>query len=1778
MANQTTQEDTRGQGNEWYWQEVHRLFEMGVQDTEFRNPNNFRTDHSRGQFFSGQANQGLPVAPLMIRPLAHFMIERICSVSGQVLDYINSWQQDQVSMWSPRFINSHGQLMWSEWYEWSEITRWEFGIDNSLNNDVRLEIAVGDILRFTDMSSPSGMQAHGGQVGQWHELIIDPSSFGATNPNPANANHMRNAINATGQASGSEGQRTGWPTFEIVITEDMIGDHSLLYSVMDWQRASGVHNPFSMHTGSPFRVFNRPGGNAGGHGNTSQNGNQLSHGMDNVGWFPGGSIEHRQGAFIRVLEALGDEDRLQVIRIFETWDTDGSLVERLAFDWDDVENNPHESGIGGIADNIIRNQSLHFRDFGYRYAWSPRDESINEGNFFTPFEIPIFNMETNELNNVNNQNDFIGMSFGRQDGYIVTGTMAMYAGSQMYPMSLQFSELIGNYNELMNPQFEMVQWYIELHDRETIPIRRVLEINGHEGSFEDVNNNAMNTSLPNQPVDRLWGYARGAFDLDGTFLGGSPADLPSQVSMLRNEGRIGLGMDQTFNHLDSNQVKAGVPILLGDNNGVGLWSDITADNIGSQLVVLHYRRVIPAQEPSVDKIKVFETPSGQVLNIEHMVFPYRYDFNDDGSLRWTNPFTWQYTHDNNVRQGDNIITAGNIPVVEQYSLHDFDTTNLREIFITTDRDVVSAVVYPPNQTWWTRNSSNYGWSTRFETERNEAQADNNLHLNIIVNEEGTNIPDYLPILIDLLDEDAPLRQVVYFRYVVEPGDLNIIIIREYFDHTGTFQRSTRTETSLNPDELDYVDIPPSDEWFVVVNRPIREGDRWYPVRDPEINYEVDRGTGAGTTPVVTPPNNSQNVYVYIRVDEDPPQDPVEGNLILVEQRVTRRIELFDWLRVQDSSPLQAYSNYRFDRSCKCNDGAGDCSAPPTPNPASGTFCTNFGSPPSNIYDCGSCEGGSCHRGTWSVSGSCGPMQFTQPSDCGGSCGNTDDDGNADCDGSNAYAGGTPYCPVGDGGTYSFAGWTHICGNQFLRWVEHEYRAVWQNLNNLNYVIQASTNTDGGNWGVRYYNNIADGWTDDLYADPGTHHYLSNYRDELHNHTDVDWISVTEGLYPEFHFIVYRSNNLPILSRYAYNPFFQDSPSNRERNMLGDAYELRTGLSSQPNGTIPWGNSGWGNAPNANIPSRHSINRYNSPVINFVLTHDGDGSIVDITERVSMTHCDCEYEEVDRGLQSPTLTYRFDLQIDKHLSTAQSGEATVDPSVINTQRAMIMFANRTGASGLPHNWQGNTINIPANQTSRQSIQNVTPVRFYSFIQMFYDNLQDDDIGVYVMSDTPSVWRGNDMIEIGWVRQGNPAHNNLNITSTQWSGHARARDLSAMAGSNSANQNRQLQVLPGGAIFQVSHLENPPQQVHIAVRTYQTFIQQTLIDEVVNNPSNYVGWSGFADYRLAPRLQEHNRALSQVVNDVERTELQMWINNNPSNAISSNPFVGAGSRLVSRGMTGFSNGFTDSRANPTNNQRAGTNNITLNNNPMYWLNNSNPAQGRNQNTSPFFDALNRVDRVVLYRMVAEPNGVITIQRSDAGLFTGASAGNFNASQIESGANWINLAQGRTLNELRSNEEARLVDDNTRLIYNFISALEGQGTGGAGNNNQAEGALHGDNRRLDNRWMFSSFRSIGVVMVETVFEMSLTNAPTLGEIDGGSRLPRQAAVDPRLQPYHQGVSALLSYSFPSGFRSEDRVINSSIGQSTWGSSNNVSVMPNRMFCSNWFLVPNASVQDLR
>lgn len=167
---------------------------------------------------------------------------------------------------------------------------------------------------------------------------------------------------------------------------------------------------------------------------------------------------------------------------------------------------------------------------------------------------------------------------------------------------------------------------------------------------------------------------------------------------------------------------------------------------------------------------------------------------------------------------------------------------------------------------------------------------------------------------------------------------------------------------------------------------------------------------------------------------------------------------------------------------------------------------------------------------------------------------------------------------------------------------------------------------------------------------------------------------------------------------------------------------------------------------------------------------------------------------------------------------------------------------------------NTNQIVAQQT----------IKFYPYIQMAYDKFisEADDagqetLGVNVLAQHESTIKPYNMLELGWANS--KPNESLNITSNQWSTHARA-----------VNKYGKNNVLPGGAVYTLDTKNN---QTRVGMRTWEIYLPNSLLGAVTSG--------GDLNRDRTGKFYE------QAQRSLDTTDVVQYIYNNPN---AGNAFSG------------------------------------------------------------------------------------------------------------------------------------------------------------------------------------------------------------------------------------------------------------------------------------------------
>ena len=303
-----------------------------------------------------------------------------------------------------------------------------------------------------------------------------------------------------------------------------------------------------------------------------------------------------------------------------------------------------------------------------------------------------------------------------------------------------------------------------------------------------------------------------------------------------------------------------------------------------------------------------------------------------------------------------------------------------------------------------------------------------------------------------------------------------------------------------------------------------------------------------------------------------------------------------------------------------------------------------------------------------------------------------------------------------------------------------------------------------------------------------------------------------------------------------------------------------------------------------------------------------------------------------------------------------------------------------------------------------------VSYYPYVRMLYETIDNEDTQVFILSDEESVFKPNDYIEAGWTST--KEKDTIDVVSNQWSTHAKANSNSEWRQKN--------RVLPGGAIFGV---ENDPTNVTtIGITTYQNYVQDDLLAKV--GAQYNMNWM-----KLADKVPVHEAAVKELVDQLEKTKIEMRGNTNWNGELDLN----SGGVILKQG------GSFNSR--------------TLSNDTKYWL--QDDVNGKNtKNTESDLDVRNQKTTTTYYRIKGDVYGVVYLQKS-------TDNNNWNTMQTwKAGISADTAVAGLS-------DEAKELNDRTLIVTNFMNSLD---------------------RNME--WYNEAWDGFCVVKQETTFEYGLFN----------------------------------------------------------------------------------------
>lgn len=391
-----------------------------------------------------------------------------------------------------------------------------------------------------------------------------------------------------------------------------------------------------------------------------------------------------------------------------------------------------------------------------------------------------------------------------------------------------------------------------------------------------------------------------------------------------------------------------------------------------------------------------------------------------------------------------------------------------------------------------------------------------------------------------------------------------------------------------------------------------------------------------------------------------------------------------------------------------------------------------------------------------------------------------------------------------------------------------------------------------------------------------------------------------------------------------------------------------------------------------------------------------------------------------------------------------------------------------------------------------------IKFYPYVQMAYDTPATavDGSGVVTRAVNVLAAHESSIKPVDYVEVGwtnSNPANSLTLNSTQWSTHKRAVDK---WGKNN--------VLPGGAIYTLDTKSNVSK---VGITTWQHYIPSDQINNVTAGNN----------YFTQAEAEERDKSLNnQIKSSLESVDVVQFVDRD---ATKSNAFGGIKLNAA---------GGQEVYGNKTSND------------PKYWLKRGTPVNSHKADEADL-DIINESRTLTYYKVNADVNGKIYISKST------------------NGTTWTTLdtlEKNQTANNI-TNTEAKALDDRTKLVTNFINALD---------RNKGNDPTVGNGPA----WYNEAWDGICVVKIDTVYDVGFKTPVT-----------RSAVLDPKLTPVKESTSDKFTKWYISQFRlNEKSSIHSGKANGYVGKINGIDIIlpeMHNMYQSRKFYIPNATVMDL-
>lgn len=411
----------------------------------------------------------------------------------------------------------------------------------------------------------------------------------------------------------------------------------------------------------------------------------------------------------------------------------------------------------------------------------------------------------------------------------------------------------------------------------------------------------------------------------------------------------------------------------------------------------------------------------------------------------------------------------------------------------------------------------------------------------------------------------------------------------------------------------------------------------------------------------------------------------------------------------------------------------------------------------------------------------------------------------------------------------------------------------------------------------------------------------------------------------------------------------------------------------------------------------------------------------------------------------------------------------------------------------------------NKYMSSNTKNEDHVMFYPYIKMKYQTFGSGDSDVYVTSENVSDILIANRAEVGFYKEGSAP--NLQLESTQWSTHSKS--LAGLSDNGISDKNS---VLPGGAALTLKAGQNGTKTM-IGVRTYQTVVPDGLKVYLADG-SKILTQSEAED--------QYSQFIADAKDVLEHYQVVQWVTKGMSKNISE--FEDDSNRALVSG-----NGAVTSFEGQQ-----------LAKDSKYYL----KVDGREADRADI-DILSENSVKTVWTIKSDTDGNVTVDK--------------NGTAVAS----INATQGVGL--LLQNAEIKLLNDKTKLVENYIAAID-----------------RNKGRTRDNKkWYNEAFDGLSVICNEWEAELGFSTAEPVRSTILDTKLC--GIQNERRDAYNFDKATIKDKVRTSIFMTSTKSTSSKAAGKPEGYLGSLGEMQIRingieeMFASKPFYIPNATVTDL-